>query len=141
MVIPTRDGIFFDKILQRQPKTPSWCKGWKPIFPCLAGAFKSPLFDVRLHCYRFLMMQSNFTFHFFRFGSCLGLFLIYVICICIQHCIILYIDINIFYIVLICVSLASIIDYVYIDTYIWYLPLVFPVSSLFPFVPKFLQTS
>ena len=77
---------------------------------------------------------------FFCFDSCSGLYVISVICICIQHSILLCIDISIRYILCICVSLVSLIDYVYIDTAIRYLPLVFPVSSLFPFVPHFVRT-
>ena len=65
----------------------------------------------------------------------MGLALLSVICICMQHCILLCIDIFISYIVFICISLVSVIDDLYINTAIRYLLLVFPVSSPFLFVP------
>ena len=61
----------------------------------------------------------------------MGLSIICVICICIHHCILLCIDIYIRFILFICVSLVSIIDYIYIDAAVRYLPLVFPILSPF----------
>ena len=86
------------------------------------------------------MMQGNFDLSFLSFDSCLGLYVIYAIFICIQHYILLYSFIYIRYILFKCVSIFSLIDYVYVDTAIRYMPSVFPVSPLLPFVPQFLQT-
>ena len=79
-------------------------------------------------------------FYFTFFLSCLVLSLMSVICICIQHCILLCIYIHIYCIAFMCVLLVTLIDYVYIDTAIRYLPLAFPVLSIFPFVPQFVWT-
>ena len=56
-----------------------------------------------------------------------GLSVISAICLCIKYFIMLYINIYICYIVCICVLLFSLIYYVYIDTAIRYMPLVFTV--------------
>ena len=64
------------------------------LFSVAAPApFKYPLCDVSLHCRSFLMMQGYFTFIFSHFDSCSGLYVIYVICICIQIFILMCIDI------------------------------------------------
>ena len=96
----------------------------------LLAPYKSPPFDVSLHHHRFLMMQGDSIFLFFFIDSCSGLSVVSVICISIQHCIMLYIDIYIRFIVFVCVSLFSLKDYVYIDTDIRYLPLVFTIFLL-----------
>ena len=87
------------------------------------------------------MMQGNFTFRFFVLiiVRVYLLYMLYVYYYNIAFCCV-YIYICIIYIIFICVSLVSLIDYLYIHTAIRYLPLVFPVLSLFPFVPQFVRT-
>ena len=86
------------------------------------------------------MMQGNFTSRFFCFDSCLVLYVISLICICIQYFIMLCIYMYILYIVFVFVSLVYLMDYVYTDTAIRYLPLVFPVLLFLPAVPQFVRT-